>query len=172
MARTTSLFSARNLSFVVLFAAIVVSGYLSYLKLSNEQAVCVQNGPFDCGVVLNSAYSELGGIPIAWLGLATNLLVVALLIAEPRIGILRETGVMIIFGVVLFAFAFSMYLIYVQAALIQSYCPWCLTHEALITVLFFLSGWRVWRSFGTDEDYDYDTEDPAPLELQTEQVGD
>ena len=165
--KTTSLFSARNLSFVILAVAIVVSGYLSYLKLEDKQAVCVENGPFDCGLVLNSAYSEIGGIPIAWLGLATNLIVVALLIMEPRVSFFQENGIALVFGVVLFAFLFSIWLIYVQAMLIQAYCPWCLTHEALITVLFLLSGWRVWKFFngGYEETAVYD-------DLQTEQVGD
>lgn len=152
----TSLLSAKNLSFVVLALAIAVSGYLSYLKISNTQAVCVSGGAFDCGVVLNSAYSELGGIPIAYLGLATNLIVVALLLLERR---LDDTALLLNFGVVLFAFLFSVYLVYVQAFVILAYCPWCLTHEALITVLFFLMGYRVWRWFRTPE-------------LQAQQVGD
>ncbi|MEQ8673995.1 MAG: vitamin K epoxide reductase family protein [Aggregatilineales bacterium] len=154
MASTSSRFSlsARTLSFVVLFFAIFISAYLSYLKIdSGEPAICLNTGSFDCGVVLNSAYSELAGIPIAWLGLATNLIVLSLLILEPRVEMLREFGVTLIFGVVLFAFLFSMYLIYVQAVFIEAYCPWCLTHEALITVLFLLSGYRLWRSLNSDE---------------------
>lgn len=143
--------SARTLSFVVLVFAIGISAYLSYLKIDNgEPAVCLTSGSFDCGAVLNSAYSELGGIPIAWLGLATNLIVLTLLILEPRVAFLRDLGVTLIFGVVLIAFLFSMYLIYVQAALIEAYCPWCLTHEALITVLFLLSSYRLWKSLSDE----------------------
>ncbi|GAB4511115.1 MAG: hypothetical protein OHK0046_08760 [Anaerolineae bacterium] len=157
-----TLLSARNLSFVVLVFAIGVSGYLSYLKVSNVQPVCVEGGQFDCGVVLNSAYSELGGIPIAWLGLATNLIVLTLLVLEPRVEFLRYNGVALVFGIVLFAFLFSVYLVYVQAAIIRAFCPWCLTHEALITVLFGLSIWRLREWFGGEDD----------LELQAQQVGD
>lgn len=142
--RATSIFNARNLSFAILLAAILISGYLSYLKVANVDAQCVASGTFDCGTVLNSAYSELAGIPIAWLGLATNLLVVGLLVLENRIGILREFGVALVFGVVLFATLFSVYLIYIQAVVIQAYCPWCLTHEALIFLLFGVSVYRLW----------------------------
>lgn len=138
--------SAKVLSLLVLLAAIGVSGYLSYLKLDTSAApVCVSGGAFDCGVVLNSVYSELAGIPIAYLGLATNFVVVGLLLLESRLGILREYGPVLVFGVVLLAFLFSVYLVYVQAALISAYCPWCLTHEALIAVLFGLSTWRLWQ---------------------------
>jgi uncharacterized membrane protein len=146
-----SAFNARNLSFIVLFLAILVSGYLSYLKFSNEAAVCVRGSVFDCGTVLNSIYSELGGIPIAYLGLATNLIVVTLLLLERQSDFVREYGVMIEFGVVLFAFLFSVYLVYIQAFVIAAYCPWCLSHEALITILFGLTFWRLWQSFQEDE---------------------
>lgn len=133
----------RRLSFVVLAFAIGISGYLSWQKISAEPVACVQGGRFDCGTVLNSAYSELGGIPIAWLGLATNLIVVAILVAETRVAALRNYGAILAFAVVLFAFLFSVYLVYVQAFLIQAYCIWCLSHEALITILFGLTTWRL-----------------------------
>lgn len=142
--------SARGVSFVVLVAAIFISGYLSYLKFENVQAVCVAGGAFDCGTVLNSAYSELMGVPIAYLGLATNLIVITLLFFENRLGFLRENGPLLVFGIVLFAFMFSVYLVYVQAVLIQAYCPWCLSHEALITVLFGLSLWRLWKALSPE----------------------
>lgn len=139
----TSVELARRISFVVLALAIAVSGYLSWLKVSNEHALCIQGGRFDCGTVLNSAYSELGGIPIAWLGLATNLIVVAILLAETRIAVLRAYSATLAFAVVLFAFLFSVYLVYVQAFLIQAFCIWCLTHEALIAILFGTVTWRL-----------------------------
>lgn len=141
-----ALLTIRNLSIVVLIVAIGISGYLSYLKFDDAEAVCVVGGAFDCGVVLNSIYSEVADIPIAYLGLLTNLIVLSILLLEDRIGFLSDFGVTLVFGLVLFAFLFSMYLIYVQAVLIESFCPWCLSHEALITVLFALSTWRFWRS--------------------------
>jgi uncharacterized membrane protein len=129
--------TAKNISYIVLAAAIGVSGYLSYLKFASVDAICVAGGAFDCGTVLNSVYSEFFGIPIAWLGLATNLVIVALLTLENRVTILREIGTLIVFGVLLFAFIYSVYLVYLQAFVIRAYCPWCLTHEALIAILFF-----------------------------------
>ena len=151
-----NLITARNMSFVVLIVAILISGYLSYLKFENVQAQCSTTGSFDCGAVLNSIYSEVGGVPIAYLGLITNFVVVALLLAEPRISFFKEYGPVLIFGVVLFAFLFSMYLIYIQAVVILKFCPYCLTHEALITVLFALSGWRFWQWLNRDFADEYD----------------
>jgi uncharacterized membrane protein len=133
----------RHICFVILIAAICVSSYLSYLKASGTNAVCVESSTFDCGTVLNSAYSEISGIPISWLGLATNIIVLTLLLVEPRLGFTRQFGPTLVMGPVLFAFLFSMYLIYVQSQLIKAYCPWCLCHEVLISVLFILTAFRL-----------------------------
>lgn len=148
----STIFSARNLSFVVLIFAIAVSGYLSYLKLvPSASAVCVPGEIFDCGTVLNSVYSEIMGIPIAWLGLGVNLLVLALLILETRVSFFAQYSIPLIFGVLLFAFLFSVYLVYVQAVLITKYCPWCLSHEALVTIVFGLSIQRLMAWMNSSE---------------------
>lgn len=138
--------SLRRWSLIVLVFCLFVSGYLSYVKLTNVPMVCVENGPFNCEVVQNSSYSRMFGYPIAWYGLATNILLVAILLLENRIQFLRDYGVTIFFGVVLFAFLYSVWLVYVQAALLQAYCPWCLTHEVLVTILFVFASIRMKRS--------------------------
>ncbi|MGJ3238080.1 MAG: vitamin K epoxide reductase family protein [Anaerolineae bacterium] len=150
--KNNPLFSARNLSFVILAVAIGVSGYLSYLKVdTNARPACSVGDVFDCGTVLNSVYSEIMGVPIAWLGLGVNLLVVALLVLEPRVPFFSEYSVPLIFGVLLFAFLFSVYLVYVQAFLITRYCPWCLSHEALVAAVFALSTKRLMDWMDRDE---------------------
>lgn len=164
--RVPSIINAKTLSLVVLAAAIFVSGYLSYLKFDyTASPVCIQGGVFDCGTVLNSSYSEIADIPIAYLGLATNLLVVTLLLLEGRNAFFREYGATLIFGVVFFATVFSVYLIYIQAFRIEAFCPWCLTHEALIFVLFGLSVYRLVRHLNAPFD-DADMELEAELQPQ------
>lgn len=157
--KNSSLFSARNLSFVVLAIAIGISGYLSYLKMDTSvQAACIPGAVFDCGTVLNSVYSEIMNVPIAMLGLGTNLLVLTLLLLEPRVNFFKQFSVPLIFGVLLFAALFSVYLIYVQAVLITKYCPWCLTHEALIFILFGLSLKRLMTWMNSEEPVTFEYE--------------
>ena len=141
----------RYASYVILALAIGVSSYLSYLKVANADAVCIHGGRFDCGTVLNSVYSEIGGVPIAWLGLGTNLVVLTLLLLHNRVGFLREFGVLLIFAVVLFAFIYSVYLVYLQAFVIGAFCPWCLSHEALITLLFITWVRQTWLALGDSD---------------------
>ncbi|MBZ0284892.1 MAG: vitamin K epoxide reductase family protein [Anaerolineae bacterium] len=136
----------RILSLVLIAVGIVISGYLSYVKLTNVAMVCVESGAFNCEVVQNSAYSRLFGIPIAWLGLATYLVMGAIILLEKRVAFLREYSAIMVFGINLFGWLFSMWLVYVQVVLLKALCPWCLSHEVVITILFVISGLRLRRS--------------------------
>ncbi len=135
----------RRLQMLMVLVGLVVASYLSYLKLADAPAVCVQGGPFNCDVVLNSQYSELAGIPIAYLGLVVYVVIGLLLALEHRFAFLREYGSLIAFGIGLFAWLFSMWLVYVQFGLLGAACPWCLTHEANFTLLFATLAYRVIR---------------------------
>jgi uncharacterized membrane protein len=135
----------RRAQMLFILIGLVVAGYLSYLKIADAPAVCAEAGPFDCNVVLNSQYSELGGIPIAYLGFAVYVVIGSILALENRVELLRGWGRLIAFGIGLFAWLFSMWLVYVQFALLQALCPWCLTHETNFTILFALICYRVYR---------------------------
>lgn len=140
-----------HVSILILLIAIGVSGYLSYLKIDSTQVpMCIEGGRFDCGTVLSSHYSEFVGIPIAYLGLGTNLIMLSLLALEKFVPFFKLNAPILVFGVVTFAFAFSVYLVYLQAAVIKAYCPWCLSHEALITLLFIVSIFRLKNAFAAN----------------------
>lgn len=127
------------ISLVLVVVGIGISGYLSYVKLTNVPMVCVQGSVFNCEVVQSSIYSRLFNIPIAWLGFASYIIIGALLLLQNRVAFLQEYGVMIQFGIIMFAFLFSMWLVYVQVFRLQALCMWCLSHEANITILFAIS---------------------------------
>jgi len=144
--------SLRTISLILLLAAIFVSGYLTYINYSAGDAVCPATGRFDCGTVLNSSYSKMGGVPISLWGLATNLIMLGILLLQPRLAFFATYGVMLFFGVIVFAFLFSVYLVYLQAFVIKAYCIWCLTHEAIITLLLLVSILRLRRFMLTGAD--------------------
>lgn len=141
----------RRLQFILIVVGLCISAYLSYLKASKADAVCVESGPFDCNLVLNSQYSELAGIPIAWLGFAVYLVIGILTLLQERVGILREYGDLLIFGIGLFAWLFSMWLVYAQFFLLEALCPWCLGHELNFTILFGSIAFRVLRDLTNEE---------------------
>ena len=137
--------SLRTISFVLVVIGILISGYLSYVKIADKEAVCVAGGSFDCEVVQNSKYSEMLGVPVVYLGLATYLVIGGLLFLEDRVELLRDTGLLLLFGLVLFAFLYSMYLVYLQGAVLGAWCQWCLGHEATMTVLFVVTSIRLYH---------------------------
>ncbi|MDE2748922.1 MAG: vitamin K epoxide reductase family protein [Chloroflexota bacterium] len=139
----------RRAQMLFVLIGLIVAGYLSYLKVANAPAACLTTGPFNCNVVLNSQYSELAGLPIAWLGFAVYVFIGLALWLETRNEFMRQYGRLIVFGIGLFAWLFSMWLVYVQVALLEALCPWCLTHETNFTILFALVCYRVYReTFG------------------------
>jgi uncharacterized membrane protein len=135
--------NAKTISYLLVFIGLGISLYLSYVKLTEVPMACPATGGFSCGTVQGSVYAELWGIPIAWLGLAVNITILGLLILEDRIPFLQENGLLLLFGLVLFAGLYSAYLIYVQGVILDAWCMWCLLHEAYIFALLIVTGWRL-----------------------------
>lgn len=138
-------------SLLLVVFGIAVSGYLSYVKLTDVPMACSVDSGFNCSAVQNSDYSEIMGIPIAWLGLGTYLVIGGLLLTQYRTEFMRQNGMLILFGIVLFAFMYSMYLVYVQAFRIEAWCQWCLMHEVNMTILFLVTILRL-RAYLNDPD--------------------
>jgi uncharacterized membrane protein len=132
-----------HVSLVLVLIGVLVSGYISYTTATRVETVCLESGAFNCDAVQSSAYSKIFGIPIAYLGLLTYLIIGGLLLFQYRIPFLREFGGMLIFGIVLFAFIYSIYLVYLQVAVLQSLCQWCLIHEVTMTILFIVTCFRL-----------------------------
>jgi uncharacterized membrane protein len=145
-------FGLWHLSLLLAAIGVVISGYLSYVKLADAPIICVEGEAFNCDLVQNSAYAKFMGIDVAYLGLAGYLLIGALLVLETRVPLLVNYGHTIIFGLTLFAFVFSMWLVYVQAAILQAACSWCLAHEVNITALLIVVSIRLWKSLQSDDE--------------------
>ena len=131
---------------ILLVAALGISLYLSYVELADKESVCLEGEVFDCNAVQTHSTSKILGFPVAYGGVIANVVLLGMLLLENRIPLLEESGVTLVFLAVLFGVMFSIYLIYLQAFVIEAYCIWCLTHEAMITLLFGLSAWRLRKS--------------------------
>ena len=119
---------------------LLVSVYMTIYKYSNNDAMCVGSG--DCKTVNASRYSEVevagGKIPVAVVGIGGYLAILAALLYEKKNDFLRRNGAMILFGLTLMGFLFSMYLVYVEVALLQAYCPFCIASQITMTLIFIL----------------------------------
>lgn len=129
---------------------LAVSAYLSYVKLANAPMICLE-GVFQCDAIQQSVYAELAGIPVAVLGLLSYIVIAGLLFFQKRIEFLKENGIALLMGMVFFAWLYSMYLVYVQASVLQAWCQWCVVHEIIITLLLIVTGIRFKQYLDDDE---------------------
>lgn len=129
--------------------------YLTYVKVADEEAVCVKSDTFDCNSVQTSAYSEMLGIPVAFIGLAAYGTMLGLLLLERRISLVNEYSRVLLFAMTLFGVVYSAYLTYIEAFVLEKWCMWCVASALLMVGLFILSLTRVLNSF-SDEDFEAD----------------
>ncbi len=131
----------KKLNLYALIAAIIGAldaTYLTWIKLSHNETQCAP-GLGDCFTVNTSRYSELFGIPVAIFGLATYLLIIAILLLKSRSEFLQENGTMAIFGISLIGVIYSAYLSYLEEYVIHAWCPYCVVSAIMITIIFVLS---------------------------------
>ena len=133
--------SQLTIAFAVI--GLLVSIYMTIFKITNNQNMCI--GSHGCSIVNASRYSELNGIPVAVIGVAGYAALLAVLLLERKPGFFKQNGTMIFFGLALTGFLFTVYLIYVEIALIKAYCPFCITSQVAMTILFILSVIRLIR---------------------------
>lgn len=111
-------------------AGLGVAAYLAYVRYTGGSYACTTGG---CELVQGSKYAVLVGIPVAVIGLVgyASILVSAFVPGEPGAAVgLTLTAV---------GFAFAAYLIYVQWALIEAFCMWCLISDVIMALLLLLS---------------------------------
>jgi uncharacterized membrane protein len=125
----------RKLPLAASLVALVGLADSIYLTVHHYTAELIPCGEgFDCGAVLTSSYSEIAGIPLAAFGAVAYFLAfsLALLTAFGR-DLWRLFGLLTIVMA-----AFSVYLIYVQYALIHAWCQFCLISAATTFTLFLI----------------------------------
>jgi len=103
-----------------------IAGYLTYARFTDTTLACATGG---CEIVQRSDYAELAGIPVALLGLAAYvfLLATAFSSSEPA---RAAAAVVAVAGA-----AFSAYLVYVQVAVIDAICQWCIASDVVMALL-------------------------------------
>ncbi|GAB4448213.1 MAG: hypothetical protein Kow00120_18340 [Anaerolineae bacterium] len=137
----------RIVGLVLAAAGLLVALYLAYAELliDTSTMACPSEGgtifglPIDCGTVNTSRYATVGPIPVALLGVAGYLGILLVLLLEHRLGLLVAHGRLIIFGLTLFGFAFSLYLTWAEVTQIKAFCSWCMASAAVMTALFVVA---------------------------------
>lgn len=128
--------SRRTWIIILALLGIIVSGYLTWSHYSGVPVYC-GGGVSSCETVNSSRYAYLGPIPVALLGLLAYLaiLVFSLIPSHEE----RQWPDILRFGLALIGVMFQWYLFYVEAAILHAFCYWCISSQALITLIFILS---------------------------------
>ena len=124
------------------------SAYLAWLKLSGSVAVCSNIG--DCEAVNNSRYAEIAGIPIALVGLGGYLAILAVTLLEVRLPSWKIGLRLAFFGFTLAGTLYSIYLTYVEVAILGAICPFCVVSAVVMLALFVLAIQRLREVMASD----------------------
>lgn len=132
-----------RLSLALVGIGLLVSIYMTIYKITSNDALCLGSG--DCSTVNASRYSEVYGVPVAAVGVFGYLALLLTLVLEGKHLFFRQNAPMLVFGMALTGFLFTVYLIYVEFALLKAVCPFCLISQITMTILFFISIVRLAR---------------------------
>lgn len=111
----------------------VLSAYRSWIHWSGELALCLGAG--GCEAVQASRFATVGPVPVAAIGLAGSLALLATVLAwTPS----RPWAGSVAFGLSLAATLYVSYLTYLELFVIGAVCPWCVAVAACAVVAFGL----------------------------------
>jgi uncharacterized membrane protein len=119
-------------------AGALVAAYLTWVHYAHGVPVCI-GGSGGCERVQSSHYAELGGVPVAAIGLAGYVATLGVLLVRGR------TALLVGAFLVLVGLGFSAYLTYLQLFVIDAVCEWCMASDAVMTALATAVLWRALR---------------------------
>ena len=122
--------SVRIASAVLASLGAAISAYILYVRETNGSLVCSTGG---CETVQSSSYAELLGLPVAALGLAGFVVLLAAALAR------GDWARLVNATVALAAFLFAAYLLAVQLVVIDAICQWCVATDVLTTAIAALA---------------------------------
>ncbi|MBT6401232.1 vitamin K epoxide reductase family protein [candidate division WWE3 bacterium] len=113
----------RIIILILIVAGILVSGYLTSIKLGKEPFSCNLG---QCDVVQSSKYSELFGIPLALFGVGYYIALGSLFTAKQK----KLTQLWGLWGLI-----FSSYLTIIELFVLKAICGWCVISFVIIILI-------------------------------------
>jgi len=128
----------RKIIIIIAILGLSDATYLLIVKLTSIKALCAP-GLGDCWSVNNSIYSEWNGIPISVFGMLAYISIILLLTLLNRFSFIKNFTHIFVVGIALIGFIFSIYLTFLQIAVIKAICPFCIISAITMTTVFVLS---------------------------------
>lgn len=122
------------------FVGFADAAYLTATHYAGTNAACgVLVG---CEKVLASAYSVFAGLPVALLGAAYYLFLIALLLAY--LATKQKRFLLIAVGITPIGFSASLWFLYLQIFVIKAFCFYCLISALTSTLLLIIGLYILW----------------------------
>jgi uncharacterized membrane protein len=115
-------------------AGAAISGYLVYVHAAGGPVIC--GGQASCATVQTSEYASVGGVPVALIGLVFYFAIVALSLAVAA----RPVALLAVFGLSLGGVLYSAYLTWIEVAVLEAICFWCVASAIVVALLAIVSG--------------------------------
>lgn len=128
----------KKITILIAIVGLLDAIYLTIIKFTENKALCLE-GVGDCWSVNNSVYSEWNGIPISIFGALAYLVILFINMTKSKIPFFQEYGQIFVIGITLSGFIYSIYLTYLQFAVIKAVCPFCILSAITMTTVFTLS---------------------------------
>lgn len=128
----------RGIYFTLALVGFSDAVYLTTKHFYQADAGCLLSE--GCDAVLKSEFSSFMGIPLAYMGVVYYLLIVIGITAYHQT---RKSDILKgLFLLNLSGFAFSLWLVYLQAFVLNAYCTWCLISAGVTTLLLSILTFR------------------------------
>lgn len=131
-------------SVALAIVGLFVSIYMTVYKYTGNEGMCLGSG--ECSTVNASRFSEVNGIPVAVIGIVGYAAILAVHLFENRSLFFKQNGTLLLFGMGLTGFIFTVWLVYVEIALIRALCPFCVTSQVVMTIIFIIAVIRLIKS--------------------------
>ena len=141
--------SARRILFGVIAVLSLAGVLVSAVSLQrhyakSESNFCDFSQKFSCDIVNRSEYSTVLGIPVAAIGVLGY---AALFLLSTRWRSRPETPIRLL-GAAIAGLAFALYLTYIEAYVLTTWCILCLSSLVLIAFITGLAALAKWKSAG------------------------
>jgi uncharacterized membrane protein len=129
--------AATNRMLLALFAllGVLLAAYMSAYKLGLFGTILCGSG--GCETVQNSPWAVFLGVPVPFIGLFGYgaMFVLSLLALQPRFALNRSLAALLLAGATL-GLLFTVYLNYLELAVIHAWCRWCIGSAVIMTLIF------------------------------------
>ncbi|MFT4309977.1 MAG: vitamin K epoxide reductase family protein [Candidatus Woesearchaeota archaeon] len=125
---------------IVSVIGLIIAGYALYLHYAptGETTFCNISDSFNCDIVNKSAYATFIGIPVALIGIGRYVTFMLLSFLDIK-NYFGSPMHILILALSIIGMIFTLYLVYVEAFILYTWCVVCIGNSIMMLLVFLLS---------------------------------